>query len=114
MSNCHWVCFACREAVRRPGSSEDVRCPSCSSPCQNIGYKTPVPPKSKPKLWQALEASYVEARQSYAARSKLATVRRIHELEKEIARIQSLPANPGRRELIKSLSKQLEASRSIV
>ncbi len=112
MSNYHWVCFACREAVRCPGSSDDVRCPSCASPCQNIGYKTPGPPKSKLKLWQALEASYAEARQSYAARSKLATVRRIHDLEKEIARIQSLPENPGRGELIKSLTKQLETARS--
>ena len=112
MSNYHWVCFSCSEAVRRPGSSEDVRCPKCARQCQNIGYKTPVPPRSKPKLWQALEASYVAARENYAARKGLATVRRIHALEKEVERIQSLPENPGRRELIKSLSKQLEAVRS--
>ena len=112
MSNYHWVCFSCRESVRRPGSSENVRCPSCASPCQNIGYKTPVPPKAKLKLWQALEASYIEARRNYVARTKLSSVRRVHELEKELARIPSLPENAGRDALVKTLSRQLEFAKS--
>jgi DNA-directed RNA polymerase subunit RPC12/RpoP len=110
MSNNNWVCFTCREAVRRPGSADNVRCPKCAQACQNIGYKIPVPPKSKPKLWQALQQCRAEAMQNDAAYS----VRRMHDLEKEIinleqeiSRIEAMPENAGRRSLIKSLNKQL-------
>lgn len=45
-----------------------------------------VPPKAKLELWQALEASYIEAQRNYVARTKLASVRRGHELEKEYSK----------------------------
>ncbi len=107
MSNYHWVCFACREAVRRPGSDENVRCPSCGKPCDNIGYKIPVPPKAKPHLWRELEESYVQARKDYYVRQTAANVRRLHDLEAEIERIRVLEANDGRLALIKKLQSEL-------
>ncbi|MES2888293.1 MAG: hypothetical protein V4739_09815 [Pseudomonadota bacterium] len=112
MSNHHWVCFTCREAVRRPGGSPDVRCPTCAVPCQSIGCKTPVPPKSKRQLWQALEADRAQAQREGNASARLASVQQVHALEKELARIESLPDNPGRRALIKQLHKQLKAKQS--
>jgi hypothetical protein len=103
MSNCKWVCFACREAVRRYGSAVDVRCPKCAKQCENIGYKIPVPPKSKPALWRELAVSYANARRRYFYRSAAANVRRIHDLEHEVARMESMEPNHGRLSLIKRL-----------
>ena len=75
MSNYHWVCFSCRESVRRPGSDDNVRCQSCGKLCECIGYKIPVPPKSKPQLWRELAESYAQARKDYFARKSLLNVR---------------------------------------
>jgi hypothetical protein len=111
MSNYHWVCFRCHEAIRRHGSAENVRCPKCGRPCDNIGYKTPVPPKSKPRLWEELAASYAEARQCYFDRRSAQYVRRIHDLEREIERIECMEGNHGRLELIKELNTKLASER---
>jgi DNA-directed RNA polymerase subunit RPC12/RpoP len=109
MSNHKWVCFNCRETVRRPGNAENVRCPACAQPCENIGYKIPVPPKYKPKLWQSLRECREKAAQNNVANVDQISVRQIHDLEQEIARISAMPENAGRRSLIKSLTKQLKA-----
>ena len=109
MSNYHWVCFGCCEAVRRPGSAENVRCPSCGKPCDNIGYKIPVPPKSKPQLWRELAESYAQARRDYFARKSAANVRRLHDLEHEIERIRDMEPNDGRRSLMKKLQSELSS-----
>lgn len=107
MSNYHWVCFECREAVRRHGSAENVRCPRCGEPCENIGYQIPVPPKSKPHLWQELAAAYAQARKDFFEVSSAANVRRLHDLEHEIQRIQRLELNKGRASLLKRLRAEL-------
>jgi hypothetical protein len=112
MSNYHWVCFSCHESVRRHGSADDVRCPRCAKPCQNIGYKIPVPPKSKPQLWQELAQSYAEARRRYFHRQNADSVRRAHDLEHEIARIGSLEPNEGRLSLLKRLREELATLRA--
>ena len=111
MSNYHWVCFKCHEAVRRHGSAENVRCSKCGNPCDNIGYKTPVPPKSKPHLWAELAASYAHARRTYFERSSAACVRRIHDLEQEIERVESMEVNGGRLSLIKHLNDKLASAK---
>jgi DNA-directed RNA polymerase subunit RPC12/RpoP len=107
MSNYHWVCFVCREAVRRPGSDENVRCPSCVKRCDNIGYKIPVPPKSKLQLWRELAEYYAQARKGYFTRKSAANVRKLHDLEKEIERIRTMEANEGRLSLMKKLQSKL-------
>jgi DNA-directed RNA polymerase subunit RPC12/RpoP len=107
MSNYHWVCFTCREAVRRPGSDINVRCPACGKPCDNIGYKIPVPPKSKQQLWRELAESYAQARKDYFAGKSASNVRRLHDLEQEIERIRGMEASDGRLSLIKKLKSEL-------
>ena len=111
MSNYHWVCFRCCEAVRRPGSDDNVRCPICGKPCDNIGYKIPVPPKSKPQAWRELAESYAKARKDYFARKSAVNVRRLHDLEKELERIRGMEENDGRRSLIKKLQSEFASGR---
>jgi len=107
MSNRKWVCFNCREAVRRPAYAEVVRCPRCAAPCQNIGYRIPLPPKSKVKLWAALHTSVEQDEIARRARLKVAVVAQAHSLEQRIGVIAGRPANPGRLSLLKRLSKKL-------
>lgn len=109
MSNYHWVCFDCREAVRRPGSETNVRCPACGKSCKNIGYKLRVRPKSEPKLWQELADLYALSGKHYLAQKKAGNVRRLHDLQHEIQRLQQLDANDGRLSLLKRLKAELAA-----
>jgi len=109
VSNYAWVCFLCRSAARRPGDATDVRCRSCGKSCECIGYKTPIPPKSKLQEWEALRRLYYCKKQQGLARRTRDRVRRIHSLEKEILRLESVPSNPGRTKAVKLMKKRLKA-----
>jgi DNA-directed RNA polymerase subunit RPC12/RpoP len=107
MSNHAWVCFTCHSSVRRPGIDEDVRCPSCGKACEHLGYKTPIPPKSKLKEWEALRLSFYERRRQYLLDREGKQVRLVHELEQEIQRLKSMPENDGRVHAVKQLERRL-------
>lgn len=110
MSNYTWACFSCHVAVRRDGQSEDVRCPNCSEACECIGYKIPIPPKSKPKEWEKLSVDFHAQKRADALKAEQKHVRKIRELEQEIARFEAMPENPGRKDALKQLKKKLKAS----
>ena len=112
MSNYAWVCFSCRASVRRHGSSKRVLCSSCGQSCECIGYKIPVPPKSKPKMWEQLRLTYYQFKRERLLRQQKANVRRIHDLEQEIARLQAMPVNEGRGQAITHLKRQLAEARA--
>src|SRR4051794_25418082 len=57
-----WACFECRLAVRRElhdlfSPPPIVPCSRCGQPCRFLGTKIPVPPKRKPREWEALRES---------------------------------------------------------
>ena len=110
MSKHKYVCFECKQAVKRDfRKNDDVRCPSCGTECTYLGVKIPIPPKSKSKLWEKLKAQ-LESEKIQRSQVKVkANIIRKHELEKEMIKLENLPENSGRRSLIKSLKGKLAA-----
>lgn len=111
MSNYDWVCFSCRMAVRRPSDAPDVKCPSCGEACDCIGYKLRIPPKTREKDWETLRQSYHRFEQERRSLQERTRRFHIHYLETEIARLDALPPNDGRKTAVKQLKKRLEKCR---
>lgn len=108
MGNAAWVCFDCRTAVRRSTVHRgDVPCPQCNRLCDYLGYKIPVPPKSKARDWAALREQLAGERMQRDLMADVSAVRDRHALEQEIARLEALPANEGRRKAIGLLRRRL-------
>jgi len=112
MSNYAWVCFGCRTASRRDPRSVNVRCRSCRAPCECLGYKTPVPGRSKVKEWDALCRAFYASRRAFLLRRDRAKVRRRHDIEQEISRLEQMSPNEGRSDAIKLMHKALESLRT--
>jgi DNA-directed RNA polymerase subunit RPC12/RpoP len=108
MSNRKFVCFDCRVAVRRnANTTKAVLCPNCGKETVNIGYKIPIPPKTKVSEWQALrEQIHLQITESVMNQHRNRAAE-IHALEKEIEKMASLPSNTGRESLLKELKKRL-------
>ncbi len=84
-----------------------VLCPSCGKETVNVGYKIPIPPKTKVSEWQALrEQLHLEITESLMNQQR-SRVAEMHALEKEIEKMESLPSNPGRASLLKQLKNRL-------
>ena len=109
MGNAAWVCFDCREVVRRPTRySVRVPCPKCGRDCRAIGNKTRVPAKRAIRAWRELRERYA----AHCIRVKEILYRRRlrerHALEQEIRRLEARrPKNPGRAKAIRRLRRRL-------
>ena len=108
-----WVCFDCRAAVRRNTQYlGEVPCPICGKLCSYLGYKIPVPPKSKRREWSALQQKLARERSERDLAANEAAVRSRHDLEQEIARLEAMPPNEGRAKAIRLLRHRLSGSNS--
>lgn len=111
MGTAAWVCFECRSAVRRNTAlNRPVPCPTCKRECFYLGYKIPVPPKQKAREWMALQAQLSSERITRDVQQYQLAVRRRHELEQEITRLESMPSNTGRSRAIQLLRRRLAGS----
>ena len=111
MGTAAWVCFDCKTAVRRNTAFDgDVPCPNCARTCSYLGYKIPVPPRSKNREWMALREQLARERVQKDHESYVSVVRERHALEKEIARLEALPVNEGRTKAIRLLQRRLSGS----
>jgi hypothetical protein len=109
MSSHKFICFECKYAVKRdPREASKVLCPTCGTECTYLGVKIPIPPKSKPKLWNELQKQLIEEKNVLVEQKYARSVARRHELEKEIKKLECLEANKGRLSLIKQLRSELE------
>ncbi len=109
MSNRKHLCFNCLLAFRREANSTSaVKCSACGGDCINIGYKIPVPPKSKPKEWDDLRNQLTNEHLARTLANQRRKVQNIHSLEKEIGKLEALPENSGRASLIKKLKQRLD------
>jgi hypothetical protein len=111
MSSYVWVCFGCRTASRRSPRLPNVRCRLCREPCECLGYKTRIPVRTKVKEWSDLCRSFYESRRALFLRKDRAKVRRTHDLEREISRLEEMTQNEGRSDAIKLMRKELEGMR---
>ena len=108
MSKRNWVCFDCRSVVRREDyNAGSVVCATCSAPRVNLGYKIPIPAKTSAKDWESLREEYFASQRAAARVRRDAQRERRHDLQKEIERLESRPANPGRLKAAKLLRKKL-------
>jgi hypothetical protein len=89
-----------------------VRCPACAQPCERLGYKIPIPPKSRKKAWEELFTGFYNYRREELARARRLRVRRIHELEQQVARLEALPVVRGRTRTLSLLKRRLVAVRA--
>jgi hypothetical protein len=104
-----WVCFECRNAVRRNTQyAGDVPCPNCGRLCAYLGYRIRVPPKRKRREWSQLHEQLSHER---TAQAMSAYLDRNHEriaLSREIERLEAKGPNPGRDAMIRRLRRRLE------
>ena len=110
MGNATWVCFDCREAVRRPTEySGAVPCPQCGQGARCLGTKLRIPTKGDDRAWQALR-SFILEQGVTAVEQERVRVRHRHRLERQIAELEARPANDGRERTIQRLRKELASS----
>ena len=83
----------------------------CREACECLGYKTQIPVHTKVKEWNELCLSFYESRRAFILRKDRAKVRRRHDLEREILRLEHLGPNEGRSQALKLMRKELERMR---
>ncbi len=110
MSNANWVCFDCRETMRRSTEyAGPVPCPDCGAPCRCLGTKFRVPCKGDERAWRELRASIRDARSTVAEAADYWRVRLRHLLERQIADLEAHPANEARTRAIRLARERLAA-----
>jgi hypothetical protein len=108
ISNATWVCFDCRQAVRRPTPlTEGVLCPHCGQACRCLGTRIRIPSKTDERAWQELRDSIRAARLGDAEQWQRMRVRRRHRLERQIADLEARPSNEGRARSLQQLREKL-------
>ena len=95
-SNTNHVCFHCRTAVRRAKThGQAVPCSECGRPCTRLSYKLAIPPKHRPKAWQALQNKIQAYHAGQAAHADQMRQRNKAELQQRIARLKQQAKQPG-------------------
>ena len=99
-----WVCFDCREAVRRPaGHAKPVPCPKCRQNCQCLGTKIRISSKEAKLAWRELRMNIRESLLAAAERR----VRLRHRLEGQISELEAAPLTEERTGKLHRLKQQL-------
>lgn len=108
LGNATWVCFDCRESVRRPSHYPDaVPCPKCGLACRCLGTKIRIPAKGDERAWRDLRDGIREQRLAAQERLERMRVQRRHRLERQIAELEAGPADEGRALTLHRLREQL-------
>jgi hypothetical protein len=106
--NTTWVCFHCREAVRRPaGHAKAVPCPKCRQDCQCLGTKIRIPSKEHKRAWQELRMKIRDSLLSDVERRDRVDLRLRHRLERQISELEAAPSSEEEIETLQRLKEQL-------
>lgn len=79
----------------------------CAQLCRYLGYKIPVPPKRNVRAWQQLRTSLDEQQVRRAEVQHATAVRRRHDTEQQIRKLEAKPANAGRAKAARLLKRRL-------
>jgi hypothetical protein len=93
-----------------PSDAQATCIPICFA--RFIGRKLRLPPKRNIKAWASLQLALREATLEIAEIKKRRQVRAIHQLEREIVKFESLPADKARTVQIRALKKRLAEMRN--
>jgi uncharacterized Zn finger protein (UPF0148 family) len=85
-----------------------VLCPHCGNECEHLGTKIPVPQKSDTRGWEDLRNFLSTLKQERAALLSMQRANRVRHLRKQIEKLSSLQANPGRATEIQKLRHELD------
>lgn len=111
MRKASWVCFACREAVRRPVLyTGDVPCPKCKQACTCLFV--PIPAKRDVRVWGKLQEKFRACSIGMKERSQTIRARTLHDLELKIAELEAQPSNEDRANNLQALRKRLAEMRN--
>ena len=111
MSSRTWICFHCKQSVRRDGQYDGaVPCAECGRECTYLGYKIPVPPRRDSRAWRALREDLRRSERARRDEKHRADARRRHDIEKQIAELEARPENSERSRLIRRLRRELEGA----
>jgi hypothetical protein len=75
-----------------------------------LGYKIPVPPKRNRRAWEQLRTSLDEQQVRRAKAQYVDAVRRRHETEQTIRKLEAKPQNAGRAKAIRLLKGRLSGA----
>jgi hypothetical protein len=110
MSSRTFVCWDCRTSTRvTMGGSP--RCRSCGGMLHELGWRTRIPAKRDVRGWTELRQSLEKQSQARANSAEELRVRTIHDVEREILKLEARPATPQRTRHIKQLRRRLEKLR---
>ncbi|WP_406697119.1 hypothetical protein V5E97_39655 [Singulisphaera sp. Ch08] len=103
-----WVCFDCRETVRRPSYYRNaVPCPKCGFACHCIGTKIRIPAKGDKRAWRDLREGIRERLHADQERLERMRVQHRHRLEQQIVEMEAKSANQDRAITIHRLRERL-------
>lgn len=106
-----FVCFDCRQILRRARGRVPVRCSRCGEPARFVGCKLRFPRREDVAGWSRLRKRIAAARREEERSKDVAAVRARHALERRLKDLASRPENPERRREIRDLRKRLDDGR---
>jgi hypothetical protein len=113
MSSRAFLCWNCRTCYRADIHTETElrRCAQCGQELAWVSHRVRVPPKDDAAAWRALQTDLAKRAGERSRAQAVRSVRRQHEIERQLADIRSRPSNVGRRSLIRELEKELASLR---
>jgi hypothetical protein len=108
MSNHPWVCFSCRQTVRRPSpATAAVTCALCGGDCTHLSPMVKIPPKNKTKEWEKLRDSIDLDRTRRAETHRIKILERNRWLKLRIQALEKEPSDPNRDYLLQKYRQEL-------
>lgn len=109
MANATFICWHCHTAYRSEILAKDTvrRCAECGREIEWVSTKVEIPRKTDKKAWEALRDDLLSRRDKHIKAERSIRRRTINHYKEQIAKLESLPENEGRRKAIRTFEKKL-------